>query len=877
MQLHSSQPKGLTGNSLSDFQYRFGPFILDATRRVLLRDGERIPLSARSFDTLLNLVVYRGETITKAALLEAVWGKAVVEENSLNKCISELRKVLGERRGQHDYIVTMTGVGYRFVATVTQDRVVAEEIVPQETDSEATNGEAQRGPESLALWRLAVAAAVMIGLAVGLYLLTRVPPARRVAVILPLRVLPANAERTWFSTAIGEMLYHELAGRSPGSRGGLRLIPPEDAAAMQRDLPSRSARTERLRDIRQYSGADIVLDGTVTILPGGTDLALRIDLTVEDLRTGEILAARSVDGSESQTFALVRGLAEEVRQATAPGAPSTDGAGYAPLPAMASAMKPYAEGLAALRASDPATARDRLLAAVEADPSNALCYSALSAAWSGLGYQRNAEDAARKAFELSTSLDDLDRLAVEGRYRLARHDWQRATEIYEAIWKLVPDSIEYATALLEAYEASGKIDQARSVIARLRGSMGDDPRVTLLDARLAALTWSDNRRVAIIARHAAETASRRGIRDLYARALLWQARAMWSAGEAGSAPLRAEARRICEELRDSGCVAWSLRADGNQYLLEVRLTEARDSYLRALAAARQSGNLDEQINELNGLALLNFKLGDLEATDGYYREALRLAADVPNAAAMLHNNYAEALADSGRLTEARQHAQAALARAQSQHEVESEANALAAMALVERLRGDPHSAVTLDRQALAVAKRSEKKFSQVEIEFDLAMSLVTSGDTAVAADVIRSAKSGGTEDHEFYSGFAEASVALADSRYADAQRLAAAVANHARQSGDAWSETLAEALLARALLAQGRLADARNAAARAVSIRLTPGCSLARFEARFAQAATEAGASGRLTALAREAESIGYFELAREMQSAAEQAARRMD
>ncbi|MBV8903650.1 MAG: transcriptional regulator, partial [Acidobacteriia bacterium] len=101
-------------------QYRFGPFTIDATRQVLLREGERVSLSAKSFDTLLALVRRYGATVSKSELLEAVWGEAVVEENSLNKCISEVRKALGDQRGRHDYIVTITGVGYRFVAPVSQ-------------------------------------------------------------------------------------------------------------------------------------------------------------------------------------------------------------------------------------------------------------------------------------------------------------------------------------------------------------------------------------------------------------------------------------------------------------------------------------------------------------------------------------------------------------------------------------------------------------------------------------------------------------------------------------------------------------------------------------------------------------------------------------
>jgi eukaryotic-like serine/threonine-protein kinase len=871
MRPHKVQSKGFTGDPSQNFQYRFGPFFLDATRRVLLREGQRIPLSAKSLDTLLSLVVRRGETVAKAELLTAVWGDAVVEENSLNKCISEIRKALGERRGQHDYIVTMTGVGYRFVAPVTRETAVPEKNGTAETPS---------APGGASPLRIAVATAALLALAAGVYFLARgAPSQRRIAVILPLKILSASGDTAWLSTAVGEMLYHELAGRPPASLGGLRLIPPEDAAGIQRDLPARRPPAEAFDDIRKYSGAEIALAGTVTVLPGGgAGRPLRIDLSVNDLRTGDILASKSVDGSETQMFALVRRLAEEVRETLAVGAAATQTAGRRPpLPALASAMRPYAEGLAALRASDPATARDRLLEAVAADPSNALCYAALSAAWSGLGYQRNAEDAARRAFDLSASLDDLDRLAVEGRYRLTTRDWPRAAEIYEAIWKLVPDSIEYATALLEAYGASGKIDQARSLIARLRASMGADPRVDLLEARLAAFTWSDHRRIAVIAKHAAETARQRGMRDLQARALLWQARAMWSAGEGGSAPLRAEARRICEELRDSGCVAWSLRADGNQYLMEGHMIEARESYTRALAAARQNGNLDEQINELNGLGLLYWKLGDLVAADRCYREAVPLAGEAPNGAAMIHNNYSGVLAAAGHLTEARKQAESALAQARAGRQVESEADALSALAIVDRLAGNPRGAVALDREALAVAKRSEKKLAQVEIQFDLALSLADAGDTAAAAQAIQSAKSAGAGGGDCDAALTEASVAFAESRYAHAEGLAAAWAGRARISGEAFCETLAEALRARALLAQGRLADARNAAARAVSIRETPDHSLARFEAQFAEAAAAVGSSGRLAALAREAEGAGYLALAREMRSAAQHPARAVE
>src|SRR6516162_4045255 len=102
-----------------DFQYQFGPFLLERKRRVLLRSGERVPLTSKPLETLLVLVERAGETVSKNELLDHVWGETAVEENNLNKSISAIRRALGERRGDHQYVATVPGIGYRFVAPVT--------------------------------------------------------------------------------------------------------------------------------------------------------------------------------------------------------------------------------------------------------------------------------------------------------------------------------------------------------------------------------------------------------------------------------------------------------------------------------------------------------------------------------------------------------------------------------------------------------------------------------------------------------------------------------------------------------------------------------------------------------------------------------------
>jgi DNA-binding winged helix-turn-helix (wHTH) protein/Tol biopolymer transport system component len=98
----------------------FEGFRLDAHRRVLSGvEGQPIALTPRLFDTLLYLVEHAGHLLTKEQLLEDLWPNVIVEEHNLNKTISELRRVLGEKPGEHKFIVTKPGRGYRFVAEVS--------------------------------------------------------------------------------------------------------------------------------------------------------------------------------------------------------------------------------------------------------------------------------------------------------------------------------------------------------------------------------------------------------------------------------------------------------------------------------------------------------------------------------------------------------------------------------------------------------------------------------------------------------------------------------------------------------------------------------------------------------------------------------------
>jgi DNA-binding winged helix-turn-helix (wHTH) protein/TolB-like protein/Tfp pilus assembly protein PilF len=100
--------------------YEFDDFRIDAVKRRLLRMDEFVHLPPKVFDTLLMLIEHRGRVLEKDELMEAIWSDTIVEENNLTQNISALRKALGENRGEHRYVVTVPGRGYRFVADVRE-------------------------------------------------------------------------------------------------------------------------------------------------------------------------------------------------------------------------------------------------------------------------------------------------------------------------------------------------------------------------------------------------------------------------------------------------------------------------------------------------------------------------------------------------------------------------------------------------------------------------------------------------------------------------------------------------------------------------------------------------------------------------------------
>src|SRR5271170_6056149 len=122
---------------------------LDRGAYELRRSGEALRLSRIPMELLLLLVERRGELVTRSEIVERIWGKDVFldTDNSINAAIRKLRQVLHDDSEQPRFVRTITGKGYRFVASVIEVGACAQE--PPETTSPISKT-LTKGPRAVA-------------------------------------------------------------------------------------------------------------------------------------------------------------------------------------------------------------------------------------------------------------------------------------------------------------------------------------------------------------------------------------------------------------------------------------------------------------------------------------------------------------------------------------------------------------------------------------------------------------------------------------------------------------------------------------------------------------------------------------------------------
>ena len=560
---------------------------------------------------------------------------------------------------------------------------------------------------------------------------------RKAVAVLGFKDLSGNPGTAWLSSALSEMLSTEL-----GADGGLRVVAGEEVARARTDLGLAAADSlarDTLSRLRTLLGADAVVLGSYVTVDGGAGRQIRLDLRLQDTTAGQTLATLSETGSERQLFDLVSKVGKRLRRELGVEDLGRADAGNvrSALPTSPEAARLYAEGLARLRLFDPLGARDLLARAVAIEQRNALCHSALSAAWSALGYDGKAREEAKTAFDLADDLPREERLLIEGRYRETTQDWTRAVQTYWTLWSMFPDSLDYGLRLAEAQTAGGQIKDALATTDALRtlpAPARDDPRIDLAESA-AAGARADFSRQQAAAKRAAAKGSAQGAPLMVAQARLLECRALRNLGSPEPALAACEAgRALYEKAGDRAGVAEALTHAANVLQDRGDLPGAMRLYEQALDVDQQIGSRLAEAGALNNIAVVRKSQGDLEEARKQYERVLAISREVGSRGgeAVALSNLAGVLLRRGELDEAARSLEQSLQIRRGLQDRAGEASALDQLGLVLRRKGDLAGARQRHEVALAIRRQTGQKIGEVASLSNLGSVLLDQGELAAA-------------------------------------------------------------------------------------------------------------------------------------------------
>lgn len=132
--------------------YRFGECEIDAAVRELRRRGELVHLEPQAFDLLVLLIDQRDRVVSKAELLDGVWGHQFVSEANLTTRVKEARRAVGDDGTRQGLIRNVRGRGYRFVgilddasANTSTDAPMTSELIGRNDELQAIVDLVRRG------------------------------------------------------------------------------------------------------------------------------------------------------------------------------------------------------------------------------------------------------------------------------------------------------------------------------------------------------------------------------------------------------------------------------------------------------------------------------------------------------------------------------------------------------------------------------------------------------------------------------------------------------------------------------------------------------------------------------------------------------------
>lgn len=558
--------------------YAFGPFRMDVAERRLERDGTEIALTRKTFDLLLALVEGAGRLQSREALIQALWPDTIVEEHSLTWHLSALRRALGDTGEAPQYIETVRGHGYRFIAPVGAS-------APTPASAAVETSERPEPPPRRVrpwLWVVVALAAVALLVAAGL---ARRPaehaqaaprPAaaasQRSLAVMPFENLSTDPGNAYFVSGIEDIILAKLAGIAD-----LRVV-------SRRSTETYGSRPADLRAVGAELNVAAVLEGSIQ--KNGDRVLIAVQLIATE--TGDHLWGQTYTRTLDDVFQIERDVAEQVAAALKARLLPAEAARVANVPTRdTQAYDAFlrAEYIAAQidaeTTKDPvaanAEARSLYEDAVRRDPDFALAHARLSylmsrAYWYDIDHSAATIAAAEREANLASALQpDLPQslLAIGYVHYYGHRDYASALAAFERAREGWPSNSDIDAAIASIERRRGHWDDA---IAGFERAAVYDPRnphwPALLGDTLAVLRRYDDSAAAYDRAQAANP-------DDYT-ALIYKSLALMMAGKLDEAGATLD--RLPHGV-DPGGVASTLRFE------VARLAGDPDAALAAIAGA----------------------------------------------------------------------------------------------------------------------------------------------------------------------------------------------------------------------------------------------------------------------------------------------------
>jgi len=276
--------------------------------------------------------------------------------------------------------------------------------------------------------------------------------------ILPFRNASGDPKLDWLGTSLAEMLSTDV-----GQSSHLRMVSSDRLRQILHDLqisPDSTLDPNTLGRLAEFSSAETVVWGQYARFGD----QIRIDAKLQDLKHDRSAALKEEAPNEKGIPEAIDRLAAAIRQnlALSPAmVKELQTQSFKPSSKSLPALHSYNEGVQFLRQGRDLDAQKQFQASVQQDSEFALAYSGLAQADSDLGYDNEAEEASRKAVDLSQNLSPQERYRIVASHAGIMKDYPKAIEAYENLAKASPGDSDVQFTLGTLYEATGEYQKAR--------------------------------------------------------------------------------------------------------------------------------------------------------------------------------------------------------------------------------------------------------------------------------------------------------------------------------------------------------------------------------------------------------------------------------